>query len=96
MIKAVNERDLCDFIDRFRAPAGAPFVVLDFAPAVAAFHKELEQQFDWRDLKELVTAKNSVFNSWVRLKSMTVEAARLHAFRSWRSTPTVTQIQGWR
>lgn len=79
LIKAIDELDLSDFIESCRSAKGGGFVLFDFAPAVAAFHKELERQLEWRDLKELVTARNAVFNSWVRFRSITKDSLRAHS-----------------
>ena len=76
LIKAIDERDLSDFIDLYRRANGPAFVIVDFAPAVGAFHAELDRQLAWRELAELVIAKNSIFNNWVRFKSLTKEPLR--------------------
>ena len=76
LIKAVNERDLCDYLENFLSSRAAPVAVLDFAPAIAEFHKVLEQHFDKRDLKDLMAAKNAVFNTWVRFRAATAESVK--------------------
>lgn len=75
IIKSIDERDLCDFLPLItKREADKPEVVLfDFTPVVEYFHHELESKLAQRENKDLAIKRDTVFNTWMRLKTVTKE-----------------------
>lgn len=73
-IKAVNEHGFDDYVQLFtKRNEKSEIVIFDFSKAVSLFHKELDKKLDARDYRDLVVKRGTVFNTWVRLKSLTNE-----------------------
>lgn len=74
-IKAVDERDLSDFVQLFTENNGESKILLyDFSCVVQYFHDEIDKKLKQREHNELLVKKATVFNNWTRLKSLTNEA----------------------
>ncbi|MGP4952426.1 hypothetical protein ACTXGO_09640 [Psychrobacter sp. T6-1] len=75
LIKAVDERDLSDFLPFITGEAvnKKGIVVFDFAPVIQHFHDELEIKLAKRENQDLAIKRATVFNTWLRLKSTTNE-----------------------
>ncbi|MBV7597077.1 hypothetical protein [Aeromonas sp. sia0103] len=73
-IKAVNEHGFDDYVQIFtRRNEKSEIVIFDFSKAVSLFHEELDKKLNIRDDRDLLVKRNTVFNTWVRLKSLTNE-----------------------
>jgi len=74
-VKVVDERDLSDFLPLIieRANDRTSIVVFDFASIIQYFHTDLGARLACREHKELVVKRNTVFNIWRRLKTITNE-----------------------
>lgn len=74
-IKAVDERDLSDFLPLLikGEPQKSEVVLFDFSGVIQYFHKELESKLARRDHRELAVKRATVFNTWSRLKTLTNE-----------------------
>lgn len=73
-IKAVDEHGLDDYVHLFsRKDEKSEVVIFDFAKAVSLFHDELDKKLNARDYRDLTVKRGIVFNTWVRLRSLTNE-----------------------
>lgn len=72
-IKAVDERDLSDFLPLLSKDLeeGNRVQVFDFTPIIHYFHNELEIKLKQREHQELTIKRGTVFNTWMRLKTIT-------------------------
>ncbi len=75
-IKAVDEQDLSDFVHLFTKKTTEPskMVLFDFSSTVNHFHNLIDKNLSARENKELLIKRNTVFNTWTRLKSQTNES----------------------
>jgi len=75
LIKAIDERSLSDFLPLLTKedPEKSKVVLFDFALVVQYFHNELDSKLAQREHKELFVKRATVFNTWMRLKSVTNE-----------------------
>lgn len=80
LIKAIDERDLSDFLPLLTTSSSEKneVVLYDFAPVVHYFHNELDSKFTQRENKDLAIKRATVFNTWMRLKSVTNEMLLCH------------------
>ena len=72
-IKAVDERDLSDFLPLLSKDLeeGSRVQVFDFTPIIQYFHNELEIKLKQREHQELTIKRGTVFNTWMRLRTIT-------------------------
>ncbi|HIF9172213.1 TPA: hypothetical protein ACX6PS_000849 [Photobacterium damselae] len=72
-IKAVDERDLSDFLPLLSKDLkeGNRVQVFDFTPIIQYFHNELEIKLKQRGNQELAIKRGTVFNTWMRLRTIT-------------------------
>jgi len=75
IIKAIDERDLSDFLPLLtnRESKNPKIVLYDFSPVIQYFHNEIEGKLAQREHKELTIKRATVFNTWMRLKTVTNE-----------------------
>jgi len=75
-VKAVDERDLSDFLPLIAQENKdvSRVVVFDFTPIIEYYHNELEHKLAQREHKELAVKRATVFNTWMRLKTFTNES----------------------
>ena len=78
-VKAVDERDLSDFLPLLTQENKSRVIVLDFTPIIKYYHNEIEQKLAQREHKELVVKRATVFNTWTRLKTYTSESLLFQA-----------------
>lgn len=74
-IKTVDERGLIDFLQILirSEKEDSKVQVFDFAPLIQYFHNELENKLKQREHKELTIKRGTVFNTWMRLSTITKE-----------------------
>ncbi|WP_114418582.1 hypothetical protein [Marinospirillum perlucidum] len=72
-IKAVDERDLCDYLPLLTKDSeeGRKVQIFDFTPIVQYFHSELESKLKQREHRDLIIKRGTVFNTWMRLRTIT-------------------------
>ncbi len=72
-IKAVDERDLSDFLPLLSKDLeeGNRVQVFDFTPIINYFHNELGIKLKQRENQELTIKRGTVFNTWMRLRTIT-------------------------
>ncbi|AZQ11181.1 hypothetical protein [Shewanella khirikhana] len=75
-IKAVDERDLSDFLPLLAQEDSSSHkvTVYDFKSVVEYYHNELEGKLVQRENKELAVKRATVFNTWMRLRTITHES----------------------
>lgn len=74
-IKAVDERDLSDFLPLLAKSSREDnkVQVFDFTPLIQYFHNDLENKLKQREHKDLTIKRGTVFNTWMRLSTITNE-----------------------
>ena len=74
-VKAVDERDLSEFLPLLAQENedASRVVVFDFRPIIEYYHIELEYKLAQREHKELAVKRATVFNLWMRFKTLTNE-----------------------
>jgi hypothetical protein len=78
-IKAVNEHGLDDYVGLFsKKNEKSEVVVFDFSKAVSLFHENLSKQLATKDHRDLTVKRGTVFNTWVRLRSITNNTMLIH------------------
>lgn len=72
-IKAIDERSLSDFLPLLAKDQKecSKVQVFDFTPVIQYFHNELEHKLKQREHQELTIKRGTVFNIWMRLKTIT-------------------------
>ncbi|ADP17091.1 hypothetical protein AXYL_03771 [Achromobacter xylosoxidans A8] len=78
-IKAVDEHGLADYVNLFsKRTEKSEVVIFDFSKAVSLFHENLSKQLAARDHRDLTVKRGTVFNTWVRLRSLTNDSMLIH------------------